>query len=69
MNTTAEVEYDQVYRGNQPEGRKGSRCRRVASGTGSYYGSVQIEFEDGFQVMVNRNTVKSRTKPFLVSRD
>lgn len=43
-------------RGNAPEGRKGVRCRRV--GPGSSYSSVQIEFEDGAQLIVNRNTVK-----------
>jgi len=51
--------YDCTYRGNTPEGRKGTRCRRVANGTGSYYSSVQIEFEDGVQLLVNRNAVKT----------
>lgn len=56
------IQYDCIYRGNQPEGRKGTRCRKVAPGVGSYYSSVQIEFEDGAQLLVNRNTV--RTVPF-----
>jgi len=59
--TDTEVKYDCVYRGNTPEGRKGTRCRRVANGTGSDYSSVQIEFEDGVQLLVNRNTVRPAT--------
>jgi hypothetical protein len=55
------MNYDCVYRGNTPEGRKGTRCRRVAPGQASYYSSVQIEFEDGFKLIVNRNTVRAAT--------
>lgn len=62
--TSSEVKYDCIYLGNQPEGRKGTRCRRLASGVGSYYSSVQIEFEDGIKLLVNRNTVKQ-----IVTRD
>ncbi len=55
------MSYDCIYRGNQPESRKGTPCRRVANGVGSYYSSVQIEFEDGVQLLVNRNTVRPAT--------
>jgi hypothetical protein len=56
-----EFKYDCIYRGKQPEGRRGTRCRRIANGVGSYYSSVQIEFEDGVQLLVNRNTVRPVT--------
>jgi hypothetical protein len=59
--TTTEAKYDQVYRGNNLQGRKGALCRRIASTTGTYISSIQIEFEDGVQVIVNRNTVRPAT--------